>query len=118
MSVTQQQLERRCRYWQKMLGLSDWKIKVKLARPEEMDDEDNQGECAVSSSNREASIRILHPTHYPTTSPFPQDWEATLLHELIEVYFDPFKVEKGPMNLIQEQAIQAIANGLVATSRA
>ena len=118
MKVSQTQLVRACRRWQKVLGLTEWKIKCQLVRPEDLEDDDNQGECAVSFGNREASIKILHPDHYPTTTIFPQDWESTLVHELIEIYFDPFNVDKGPMNLIQEQAIQALADGFVRVSRA
>lgn len=116
--VTQAQLERRCRYWQKILGLSDWTVVAGFARSEAMSDDGNQGECHVSFENREARIRILHPVDYPETSFVPQDWELTLVHELLHLHLDPiYRRVRGLAEELLEQTIQQVARSLIQLER-
>jgi hypothetical protein len=118
--LTQALLESRCRYWQKVLGLSDWTIRAELVRPEQFanEDEGQIGECSALTQNRTAVVRVIDPRHYPTDSLWPQDWEVILVHELIHCHFEPFYKDKGLLNVVQEQAIQALAVGYLQVHRA
>jgi hypothetical protein len=117
-TLTQEQLEERLAFWQKVLRLQDWRVRVRLVRQRDLRDPGNQGESEWVLENRAAVIRVLEPFDYPSDSVWPQDMERTLVHELLHLHFAPFDAEPDTAESIaQEQAIDCIATGLVALHR-
>ncbi len=66
-------------------------------------------------------VTHYHPSDYPGVerSPFPQDMEWELVHELLHCHFAPFMSETAgdAQDTAQEQAIHKIAGALVALKR-
>jgi hypothetical protein len=106
-----------CREWQRVLRLQDWDVQVKIARGFQLGK--RQGECEYVQSLRQAVIRILDPNDWPDQN-WPQDIEATLVHELLHLHFAPFMSDAGEddlINIAQEVAIDQIAKALVKQQR-
>lgn len=116
--LTQEQLEERLAYWQRVLRLQDWRVKARLVRERDFRNPGNQGECEWSLSTKVAIIRILDPVDYSPDCAWLQDMERTLVHELLHLHFAPFRAESDTAeDISQEQAIDCIATGLVALYR-
>lgn len=117
--MTQDELVALCRKWQRILRLQDWDVKVRLARTWDMQSSDNLGECSYELRKRMAAIRVLDSVDYDSEhTPWPQDQERTLVHELLHLHFAPFAADSGtPQDIAQEQAIDAIAGALVQLAR-
>jgi len=103
-----------CPWWQSVLGLSDWYIKVRVKRKYDLPP-DSQGTCNWTYSRMEAAVKILHPNDYDPGFLVPQDMELTLVHELVHIRHAPF--QPADDNLHHEQAVEAIAKALVALKR-
>ena len=73
-----------CIEWQERLGLSHWRIAVQICRAREMPVPDVQATSDISLQMEYALISILDPVDYPS-SPFEQDMEVTLVHELLHI---------------------------------
>lgn len=115
--MSQAELEAACRYWQELLRLQHWDVVVRLARQYEMD-AGNQGECEWNLRKRMALIKVLDAADWDPRTPWPQDQEQTLVHELLHLHFAPFRAEQGTAeDTAQEQAIDAIARALVELKR-
>lgn len=115
--LTQEQLEERLIWWQKVLRLQDWCVKVRLARERDFC-HPAQGESEWVLQTKVAIIRVLDSADYSPYCILPQDMEKTLVHELLHLHFAPFNTEKGTAeDVAQEQAIDCIATGLVALCR-
>ncbi len=116
--LTQEALEERSAYWQKVLRLQDWNIQAVVVRRRDMELECVQGECEPQLSNKRATIRLLDPVDYLPDNEWPQDMERTLVHELLHLHMEPFCYDlEGVENGLMEQAICCIADGLVALHR-
>lgn len=118
--LTLEQAETLCREWQETLRLQDWDIKVKIARGNGLDlPEGVQGRCEWVLAKRLAFIRILDPVDWDKTILWPQDMEATLVHELLHLHFAPFDdfPEDSQKNTATEQAIVALSFSLVNLKR-
>lgn len=116
--LTEQELRNLCRWWQEVLGLSDWYIKVNIKRAYDMP-RDFQGECSWTFARREAVIKILDSSDYDPDFAFPQDMELTLVHELLHVRYGPAaEPEDTATKWLYEQATEDIARALVALKRA
>jgi len=108
-----EELREACVYWQGLLGLSDWKIVVKLARIYDMP-ENTQGQCTWTIERKEAVIKLLDHQDWDPDCLFEQDHEHTLCHELIHLHFAPFFGVAQPDHEVEkEQAINAITHALV-----
>ncbi|MEW6044997.1 MAG: hypothetical protein AB1609_00710 [Bacillota bacterium] len=117
MILSQDELTEKCRLWQRRLRLQDWDIVTKIVRADDMHS-DGQGECMWVIERKEAIIKLLDPVDYSPRSPFEQDHERTLVHELLHLHFAPFTAKDGtPEDVAQEQAIQCLAKALVALAR-
>ena len=118
--MNQRWLDRRLRYWQRILRLQDWNINGRVEGFRGMPTQEDAGTCNVDFELKEALIRIMDPVdHNPNwIQPF-QDVETTLVHELLEIHFDPFKNsdKKTLEHKIQEQVIESLAKALVELER-
>lgn len=117
--MTEEQLNELCIEWQKVLRLQDWDIVVKLDRQRQFENKTAQGEVAWVFGRKEAIIKILDPTDYPTECIFEQDQEETLVHELLHLHFADWSemMEDGNTPSVGEQGIQCIAQALVRVKR-
>ena len=116
--MTEHELQALCAEWQKRLRLQDWDVKVQLARRWAMEP-GNQAECEWNLRKRIAVIRVLDSVDWNSDTPWPQDQEQSLVHELLHLHFAPFRAEpETPQDVAQEQAIDAIARALVELKRA
>lgn len=119
--MTQEDLAALCEDWQRILRLQDWDLAPLLISRRESEKLEIDGQCVCWMKTKQAIIRILTPDAEPGAGElydhFPHDAEETLVHELLELHFDPFKKQKGPDHEAQEQAINLIANALVRLKR-
>lgn len=116
--MTQEELDSLCAEWQKRLRLQDWDVQAKVVH--QSDIPEKQGNIHIFQPERLALIQIASPADNPSSKvcrAFPSDPEHTLIHELLEIHFDPFKKDRDPANLSQEQAINVIAAALVNLKR-
>lgn len=119
--LTEEMLQQRLVYWQQKLRLQDWRIKVSIARSADIGGE-YQGGINWSLNAKTASIRVLDPIDYPEHSSEKQDMENTLVHELLHIHFALISEKCNPQpteiyNLFEEQAIESLADALVALER-
>ena len=118
--ITQEEANRLLEYWQRQLRLQDWWIQVKIVRGNGLNlPAGVQGRCTWTLPRREAFIQLLDPVDWDRDCVYPQDMEATLVHELLHLHFAPFDTfkEEGAKDIASEQAINAIAWALVSLDR-
>lgn len=115
MILTEEELQAKCKEWQKILRLQDWEIKIYVWRSRDMDLEGAVGEVEYNLDLKLASIHILDPVDYPSNLMVNQDMEATLVHELLHLHMAPFgNSEQGTLEKsMLEQAIESITRGLI-----
>ena len=115
---TEDELIKLCREWQECLRLEFWSIALRIARAREFDLENSQGECHWTLSTAVATIKILDPADYPIT-PFKQDMEKTLVHELLHLHFCSFDTTepKSLAESMMERTIDHLARALVTLKR-
>ena len=119
MTITEADLADLVRKWQPVLGLSDWRVKVSLKRAADLKNGSAEGENATVLARKLAHISIANPDELSVDLSFAPDPEHTIVHELLHCHFAPFMSEKhGSLkHIAQEQAIDLIANALVALDR-
>ncbi|MGD1941848.1 MAG: hypothetical protein ACFB0G_11100 [Leptolyngbyaceae cyanobacterium] len=110
--ITQEWLDERLEFWQKILRLGDWKITAQIVPQSELD-EGVAGNLHHDQHMRKGEIRIMRPEDLPQlrTKLFEADVEHTLVHELLHIHLlsAEFQLEKQ-----EEFAINAIADALMA----
>jgi hypothetical protein len=106
-----------CAWWQSVLGLQDWDVKLRLKRASEMK-EDALGECEWQLSTLTAVIRILDPIDYDNDL-FKLDHEKVLVHELLHLLISPYdETEEGSIEEVKvHQAIEKLSKALVNLKR-
>jgi hypothetical protein len=120
--LTDDELKKRCAYWQKMLRLQDWCVDVRYVGTDEVPDH-AAGACEVHQDGKLATVKILAREAYNETSQmmraFGFDPEATLVHELLHIHFDKLLNSEADEHeaVMQEQAIELTAQALVKLSR-
>ena len=117
--LTEEELKELLPYWQKVLRLQDWIIKVELCKQSEIQ-EGRAAEINYVLANKQASIKILRHEDHPNDAWFPHDMEWSLVHELLHLHIstlDPENDDKGITGLFEEQAIESITHGLIALKR-
>ena len=122
---TDESLAKACRYWQEKLGLSHWRIAVRFARKEELKGEGDDMEFYQGQNHFDvrlecALIKICDPQDYPTDTPFKQDVEVTLVHELLHISVDYFARPDSTFmeHSLMEAFIDRTARLLVSLDRA
>ncbi len=115
--LTIDQLRVVCSTWQNILRLTNWDIAVCICRKAEFDNPEAAGEIKYQLSSGKAMICLLDSADY-ADSPFEQDMEKTLVHELLHLYFAPFTPEPGTLaDDLMENTIEHIAEALVNLKR-
>ena len=115
--MTQVELDNLVSYWQGMLRLRDWDVKINLVRGRDLD-QNTGGNCEWVLKRRTALIKILDPIDYPPEIQWPQDIEETIVHELLHLHFAPFDhTTDDADDIAREQAISMIASGFVGLRR-
>ena len=114
----EEQLQEKLKQWQERLRLQDWIVKVKIVRQREMQ-ADRQGEVEFNVHNKVAMIKIIDPIDYDDWD--KQDMEDTLVHELLHLHLSGISLHFGKNNdvyeMLEEQAIESIAHGLIKAER-
>ncbi len=117
-TFNEDQLQEKLKLWQERLRLQDWIVSVKIVRRREMQP-DRQGEIEFNLYNKVAMISILEPIDYDDWG--KQDMEDTLVHELLHLHLAGINFHFGKNNdvyeMLEEQAIESIAHGLIQTER-
>lgn len=115
--LTIQELEEACAYWQNRLRLNSWDISIGICRQSDFNNKDAQGEVDYEIAAGTAIIRILDSLDFPD-SPFNQDMEVTLVHELLHLHFSAFEPEDGTLaSTLMERTIERLAKTLVGLKR-
>jgi hypothetical protein len=117
----QEQLKNLCNEWQKVLGLSDWDIKITISRAKEMFDEDTQAGVNWVLRKKTALIKILDPIDYKISGVtfWEQDMEQSLVHELMHLHIASFDNSKeGSLeDICVDQVCDIVAKGFVKLKR-
>jgi hypothetical protein len=114
---SQRQLDAWLREWRKALRLQDWNVKIECKREKDMEFAACHGLCNYSTSLKNATITIRDSLDFKDGGGWPEDVEATVVHELLHLHFAPIHISKGLGNTLQEQAIEVLAQCLVALKR-
>lgn len=115
---TEDELKKLCAFWQNQLKLNNWRIAIGIERKTVFNNSQSTGEIDYVLPLRQAIIKILDPLDYPN-SPFEQDMEISLVHELLHLHFALFepKSDDSLEFLIMESTIEQLANILVEMKR-
>jgi sugar/nucleoside kinase (ribokinase family) len=83
------ELNERLIYWQKRLRLQDWGVNIRLCHPDEID---AQGLSCIKVTSKSVKIKILDPKYFNDLDAeiICQNWEITLIHELLHLHFVTF----------------------------
>ena len=121
----QEELEKLCREWQAILGLSDWHVELEISRKENFCKGKFQGKwlnglCEPNLQTKVAFINIIDPADYPDNAILPQDMEVTLVHELIHLhtcnYHHRFEDDSLEWDYL-EQTVDLLAKALIKVKR-
>lgn len=115
---TEDELKKLCAFWQNQLKLNNWRIAIGIERKTVFNNSQSTGEIDYVLPLRQAIIKILDPLDYPN-SPFEQDMEISLVHELLHLHFALFEPKSDDLLefLIMESTIEQLANILVEMKR-
>jgi hypothetical protein len=105
-ALTEKQITRLCRTWQRRLRLRDWRVEVRFAAQEEMGDE--VGHVDYDDTELTGTIRV----HGSETA---SAVERTLIHELLHLRLAAWDAPYGHPPL--ETAINLLADSLYAGYR-
>jgi hypothetical protein len=113
--MTNKQLEKLCRTWQKRLRLQDWDISIKFSRRADMGDY-NWGHTESQRTSKSAHIFVCHPWDAHPQWMGGYGTEHTVVHELIHLHFPVEPADKTEAYLL-EQGIDLLAHALVEAYR-
>jgi len=112
------ELKRMVTIWAERLQVQDWTLKVRFARPDEV--ESGWGFCYPNAHTREAEIVIVNPADYAEEDrkDATKDVEVFAVHELSHLHFAPFATQEGSaLETLEETIISTISRLLVAIDR-
>lgn len=105
------------KYWIPLLGLSDWKIVLKVVHQADMcEEEERQGEVLYSLTGKQAIVKILDPADW-NNDDFMQDMEKTLVHELLHLRFDVIDCKDKTSDKLMHQLLNDVSRWLVGVNR-
>lgn len=114
--MTEAELRALCNEWQKRLRLQDWRVTAEIARYHELG-EGTGAHVELALQRRAARIKVRHPDDEPPDGDHALDTEGYLVHELLHLPFIHYIPAKGPEEDAFEQALNALAEALVALKR-
>lgn len=100
--MTEKELNKMARKYQKVLGLQDWDVVVMLNDFRNMDG--NVGRVEWFIDHKRAVIEIADDKTLPPDLTFPYDQEETIVHELLHLHsapFDTFEKESHENNALE-----------------
>ena len=103
--------------WIKILGLSEWTIRAKITRSEELSDNGNQGEVCKVNVTRMASIKLRDPIDWPSDCMGEYDMEEVLVHELLHCSFSLLDTDHELRENVQHQLLNDMARAFIKTAR-
>ena len=113
--MTNKQLTRLGKQWQHLLRLDDWHIKYEMVCKGDIGGA--VGRCSTKDSYKIAEIAIANDFCYEPHDDM-RELEETLVHELLEIHYTPFKYDwkKGTRHLYdaQERSLNMISMAMVA----
>ena len=78
-------LSKKLEFWQQRMNLTDWKIRVDLARMDQLEPR-TLGSVHWDTQSRTAEISVLAPEFYNLAfEPMLDDMEVTIVHELVHI---------------------------------
>jgi len=109
------------RHWQRVLRLEDWNILVEVARAVTLGP-DTLSDITANVNRRDAVMRLLHPWDLSlVASIFPmgdaQDYELSIIHELIHLHLPMDSPDGSPAGVALEQAINVLSRALIGLDR-
>lgn len=111
-------LEELLEEWKSILHLEKWDIELRRSRQIDFLEGDNQGEITFNKVECQAILSILDHIDWVDT-PFKQDMEKTLVHELLHLIYADFEPEDS--NSLQytlwHRSIDSMARVLVSLKR-
>lgn len=119
---TLRHLKRIIDIWVERLRLTDWHIKIRWAKPDEIEtgDDFNFGICNSEITDRSAELIITHPRHYAEEdrADKKRDIEVFIIHELSHLHFAVFATEPGSaLEHAEENIVNLYSRLLVAIDR-
>lgn len=111
-------LEKLLEEWKSILHLEHWDISLRIRREKDFLEGDNQGEITFNRVECQAIIHILDPIDWVDT-PFKQDMEKTLVHELLHIIYADFEPEDSDslQYILWHRSIDSMARVLVSLKR-
>lgn len=107
-----------CMRYQKLLRLQDWRVEVVIVPKSKLRTR-TQAQIDWLLLRRSATISLLRPADYRRLFREPQDMELDIVHELCHLHLLGLGVIDGtPEDIAQEQAIEALSEGIVTLARA
>lgn len=109
--LSQKELQALCAEWQKVLRLSDWRVRIRYAYRNELN---CQGFFDAEPRKRQAIIKI-QPFAFQAECRDPL--EMTVVHELVHLHLMPLAPEGRPdhADMALEQAVDSLAFALFLT---
>lgn len=101
--MTQKQLEKKVRYWQKILKLDHWDIHAEFVNALELNG--SGADINVQAEYLKANVRVLKPEFYNTGSnrPTEERFETNIIHELLHCHTDPLTKGSSKHHLDHEE---------------
>lgn len=93
--MTQREINRLGKKWQKLLRLEHWGIDFYLVRRFRMEDSGRAGETSTNIVGMTAAVKICHPDDWPPEEIEMNPVELTIIHELIHVVNAEVDVRAG-----------------------
>lgn len=92
--------------WQKNLRLNDWRISLQVVSKNDTNwNRDTYGNSSVSVHLKCATIRIAEPTD----EKMDIELEATVIHELLHIHFDPYPWRE---NQVRDALMESVVDQL------
>jgi hypothetical protein len=102
-------LERQMRFWQKRLGLENWKIDLRVQRQKAMGDV--WGTAEWDDEKKTAMVSVLDPRDYNLRGgELKLDLECTIVHELVHIQVSPLDARNAE---VREDVVNKIMGALV-----
>ena len=111
-------LEELLEEWKSILHLEQWGILLRIRRQRDFLEGDSQGDITFNRVGCQAIICILDPIDWVDT-PFNQDMEKTLVHELLHIIYADFEPEDSDslQYILWHRSIDSMARVLVSLKR-
>ena len=111
LAVTQAQVQRWLKSWQKRLALDDWEISAQVVPSRDLKP-DTLGNLRWNSADKTATIRIMDPCDYDLpVAEIPADMEYTVVHELVHLQLAMLPKAPGSKD-IEEHVVNQIGEAL------